>query len=69
MNNNIKYGNIKRNVNNNFNGPNKRLPSPQIHSNNILGKTKKNNPRYRAPSPVIRSGNNLNNMGIGKWNF
>ena len=69
LNNNIKYGNIKRNVNNNFNGPNKRLPSPQIHSNNILGKTKKNNPRYRAPSPVIRSGNNLNNMGIGKWNF
>ena len=69
LNNDIKYGNIKRNVNNNFNGPNKRLPSPQIHSNNILGKTKKNNPRYRAPSPVIRSGNNLNNMGIGKWNF
>ena len=69
LNNNIKYGNIKRNVNNNFNAPNKRLPSPQIHSNNILGKNKKNNPRYRAPSPVIRSGNNLNNMGIGKWNF
>ena len=42
-----------------------RLPSPQIHSNNILGKTKKNNPRYRAPSPVIRSNNNLNSMGIG----
>ena len=62
--NNNKYGNIKKGINNNFSGPNKRLPSPQIHSNNIL-KTQKNNPRYRAPSPVIKSGNVFNNMGIG----
>ena len=62
--NNNKYGNNKKGFNNNFSGPNKRLPSPQIHSNNIL-KTQKNNPRYRAPSPVIRSGNVFNNMGIG----
>ena len=62
--NNNKFGNNKKGFNNNFSGPNKRLPSPQIHSNNIL-KTQKNNPRYRAPSPVIRSGNAFNNMGIG----
>jgi hypothetical protein len=62
--NNNKYGINKKGFNNNFSGPNKRLPSPQIHSNNIL-KTQKNNPRYRAPSPVIRSGNVFNNMGIG----
>ena len=46
-------------------GPTKRLPSPQIHSNNTLNRPQKNNPRYRAPSPVIRSNNNLNSMGIG----
>ena len=64
--NNNKYGNIRRSVNNNnMSGPTKRLPSPQIHSNNTLNRPQKNNPRYRAPSPVIRSNNNLNSMGIG----
>jgi len=63
--NNNKFGNIRRSVNNNMSGPTKRLPSPQIHSNNTLNRPIKNNPRYRAPSPVIRSNNSLNSMGIG----
>ena len=37
----------------------KRLPSPQIHSNNTLSKTQKvNQARYRAPSPVVKSTGN-----------
>lgn len=45
--------------NSHYSGPNKRLPSPQLHSNG-LGHTQKINPsRYRAPSPVIKSGLNM----------
>ncbi|MCQ2819000.1 MAG: hypothetical protein MJ252_17180 [archaeon] len=46
-------------VKGNFSGPNRRLPSPQIHSSGF-GSTQKLNPsRYRAPSPVIKSGLNM----------
>ena len=42
---------------------NKRLPSPQLHSNNSLSRTTKvsnsssSNTKYRVPSPVIKSQN------------
>jgi hypothetical protein len=49
------HNNNMRN-NNVMPGNGKRLPSPQIHSNNSLSKTQKINPaRYRAPSPVVKS--------------
>ena len=61
--------NMRHNNNNNginmMPGNGKRLPSPQIHSNNTLSKTQKVNPaRYRAPSPVVKSsGNNAMMLG------
>jgi hypothetical protein len=58
------HNNNMRN-NNVMPGNGKRLPSPQIHSNNSLSKTQKINPaRYRAPSPVVKSsGSNAMMLG------
>lgn len=43
-------------VNKNYSNTMKRLPSPQIQSNNHLSKTQKvETSKYRAPSPMIKS--------------
>lgn len=45
--------------NSHYSGPNRRLPSPQIHTSGFGGTQKLNPSRYRAPSPVVKSGLNM----------